>query len=127
MKIVDNFRIFKKIIRKFYKKNTIKHIVHTNGKCFVSYFEHKDWLYFIVDNIEQLNKEITKYIILMIGKELYETKYEEICYLLKNKGINIQFKEGVSGSFNGLILTNRDTYYLIDQMLVPMFYTIEKK
>ena len=72
MKIVDNFRIFKKIIRKFYKKNTIKHIVHTNGKCFVSYWEHKDWLYFIVDNIEQLNKEITKYIILILKLKFWK-------------------------------------------------------
>lgn len=127
MKIVNNFRVFKKIIRKFYKKNSIRCIDHIRGKRFVSYWEYKDWLGFLVDNKEQINKEITDYIIFMIGDELYESKHNEIYSLLENKGIKVRFKEGISGIFNGLMLTNRDAYFLIDQILVPIFYTVEKK
>ena len=121
MKIAKSYREFTKINRKYSKRNMIKRIDHINGRRFVSYWEYKDWVGFIVDSIDKFNENIISYTKDMIGSELYDYKIDGIKFLLLNIGIDVTIKKNnVSGKFMGLILTNRDVYYLIDNMLVPI-------
>lgn len=126
MKIAKSYREFIKINRKYNKKNTIKRIDHINGRRFVSYWEYKDWIGFIVNNLDILDDNIISYTRLMIGEDLYNNKLDEIKFLLSNIGIEVMVKENLIGKFRGLILTNRDVYYLVEDLLVPIYYVIEK-
>ena len=56
---------------------------------------------------------------------------EDIVFLLNNTGLVISVKwskndKTIKGVFGGIVLTNRDAYYLIDDNLVPTFFILEK-
>ena len=72
MKIVDNYRIFKKIIRKFNNRHCVKHVDYFNGRRFVSYWEKEDWLGYRVDSLDKLTPQVMKYIHFMIGEEMMD-------------------------------------------------------
>lgn len=126
MKIAKTYREFIKINRKYAKKNMIKRIDHINGKRFVSYWEYKDWVGYIIDDIDKFDNKVIYYTKLMIGNGLYYIKLDEIKFLLSNIDLEVNFNDGITGKFRGLILTNRDVYYLVDDMLIPIYYKLKK-
>ena len=131
MKLAKTYKYFCKIKRKYNKRNTIKRIGHIHGKRFTSYWEYKDWVGYIIDNIDKLDKYTISYIQLMIGNEWYNHIKEDIAFLLNNTGLVISVKwskndKTIKGVFGGIVLTNRDAYYLIDDNLVPTFFILEK-
>lgn len=131
MKLTKTYKAFCKIKRKYNKRNTIKRIDHIHGKRFTSYWEYKDWVGYVIDNIDKLNKYTISYIRLMIGNEWYNNIKEDIVFLLNNTGSVISVKwskndKAIKGVFGGIVLTNRDAYYLIDNNLVPTFFILEK-
>lgn len=140
MKIVDNFKLFKKIQRKFYKKHCVKRIDHINGKRFVSFWEESDWLGYRVNNSTQLNDEIYRYIRLMVGDEcLNNLNLKELLGCGYSPGIWLK-KEGYKTphNFKGVMLTNRDAYAILEEYdehgvltgqenLYPMWLLIENK
>ena len=132
MKIAETYRDFLKIKRKFYKRNTIKRIDHINGKRFVSYWEHKDWVGFVINNQDKINKATISYIELMVGEEWYNEIENDVIFLLNNIGLDISVKwydteKTINGKFGGIVLTNMDVYYLIDDKLVSLYFRLEKK
>lgn len=132
MKIANTYREFLKIKRKFYKRNMIKRINHINGRRFVSYWEYKDWVAFIITGSNTLNNSINSYLRLMIGDEWYNKIKDDIEFLLNNIGSNIsvtwrKIEKTVTGKFEGIVLTNMDAYYLIDGNLVSLYFSLEKK
>lgn len=140
MRIVDNFKLFKKIQRKFYKKHCVKRIDHINGKRFVSFWEESDWLGYRVNNEAQLNSEIYHYIRLMVGDEcLNNIKIKELLGCGYRSGIRLKKEEyKTPHKFNGVMLTNRDAYAILEEYdehgaltgqenLYPMWLLIENK
>jgi hypothetical protein len=147
MKIAQTYKDFSKIKRKYYKRNTIKRIDHFDGKRFVSYWEKDDWIGYTIPSFltYSTNKSISKEIKLLIGEEDYNETLERVKFLydvsfseklrfhVKNYQNNIIERNGY---FAGVIITNRDAYYLVntekyskdkkDYKLVPMFWYAEK-
>ena len=149
MKILGqyDYHKFLKIKRKYYKRHCVKRIDHFNGKQFVSYWEKDDWIGYIVPSFltYSTDKSISKEIKLLIGEDdynktlrrvkfLYEVGFsEKLKFYVKNYRNNII---EINGYFSGVIITNRDVYYLVntekyskdkkDYALIPMFWLVEK-
>lgn len=147
MKIAQTYKDFSKIKRKYYKRNTIKRIDHFDGKRFVSYWEKDDWIGYIIPSFltYSTNKSISKEIKLLIGEEDYNETLERVKFLydvsfsekLRFHVKNYQnITREINGYFAGVIITNRDAYYLVntekyskdmkDYALIPMFWHAEK-
>ena len=147
MKVAKTYREFSKIKRKFYNRKTVKRIDHFNGRRFVSYWEKDDWVGYVIPSflIYSTDKRISKEIKLLIGEDdynetltrvkfLYDVGFsEKLKFHVKNYQNNIIERNGY---FAGVIITNRDAYYLVntekysknmkDYALIPMFWKIEK-
>lgn len=149
MKILGqyDYHKFLKIKRKYYKRHCVKRIDHFNGKRFVSYWEKDDWIGYIVPSFlaYSTDKSISKEIKLLIGEDDYNETLERVKFLY-----DVSFSEKlkfhvknyrnitreINGYFAGVIITNRDAYYLVntekyskdkkDYQLVPMFWHVEK-
>lgn len=144
MKILGQYEYHKflKIKRKYYKRHCVKRIDHFNGKRFVSYWEKDNWIGYIIpsfltySNDKSVSREIESVIgptlyygTLGIVKNMYDNIWEEYKFSLDNEHL-------YQGFIIGVILTNRDAYYLIsrikyskdkkDYQLVPMFLNVEK-
>ena len=135
MKILGqyDYRTFLKIKRKYYKRHCVKRIDHFNGKRFVSYWEKDDWIGYIIPSFltYSTDKSISREVKSVIGSTLYyDNIWEEYKFSLDNEHL-------YQGFVIGVILTNRDTYYLVsnkkyskdkkDWVLIPMFWKIEKE
>ena len=141
MKVAKTYKEFSKIKRKFYKRNAIKRIDHFNGKRFVSYWEEKDWLCYVVNSFDEyISSNISKYVKDVIGDELYDNILKNVKSLYDNKDKIFHFRHSyngntneIHGSFYHVILTNRDAYFAINSkkdfeyILIPMFWKIEKE
>ena len=141
MKVAKTYKEFSKIKRKFYKRNAVKRIDHFNGKRFVSYWEEKDWLCYVVNSFDEyISENISKYVKDVIGNDLYDNILENVKYLYDNKDKVFHFRHSyngnvneIHGSFCHVILTNRDAYFAINSkkdfeyILIPMFWKIEKE
>lgn len=149
MKILDQYEYHKflKIKRKYYKRHCIKRIDHFNGKQFVSYWEKDDWIGYIVPSFlaYSTDKRISKEIKLLIGEDDYNETLERVKFLY-NTGFSEKIKfhvknyqnitREINGYFAGVIITNRDSYYLVstekyskdmkEYALIPMFWHVEK-
>ena len=144
MKILDQYEYHKflKIKRKYYKRHCVKRIDHFNGKRFVSYWEKEDWIGYIVpsfltySNDKSVSRDVKSvigpilyYDTLDIVKNIYDNIWEEYKFSLDNEHL-------YQGFIIGIILTNRDAYYLVsnkkyskdkkDWVLIPMYWKIEK-
>ena len=70
MKVAKTYKEFSKIKRKFYRRNAIKRVDHFNGKRFVSYWEEKDWLFYVVNSFDEyISSNISKYVKDVIGDD----------------------------------------------------------
>ena len=133
MKIIDSFKKFHKIVRKYFKRHCVKRVDYlSTGRC-VSYWEKEDWIGFAITKPEQLEdigiiKSIENHIDPnpMVCAEFihdFRKKYLKEPYQLFDEG-------GVVYSLRGLILTNRDVYYLVEkdeqQYLRPIYNYKEK-
>ena len=141
MKVAKTYKEFSKIKRKFYKRNAVKRIDHFNGKRFVSYWEEKDWLCYVVNSFDEyISSNISKYVKDVIGNDLYDNILENVKYLYGNKDKIFHFQYSYNentnetyGSFCHIILTNRDAYFAIHSkndyayMLIPLFCHVEKE
>ena len=137
MKIAQTYKDFSKIKRKYYKRNTIKRIDHFDGKRFVSYWEKDDWIGYIIPSFltYSTNKSISKEIKLLIGEEDYNETLERVKFLY-DVSFSEKLRFHVNGYSAGVIITNRDSYYLVntekyskdmkDYALIPMFWHAEK-
>ena len=147
MKIIDqyDYHKFLKIKRKYYKRHCVKRVDHIYGKRFVSYWEKEDWIGYIVPSFYtySLDKSVSKEIKYLIGPDLYNNRLEAV-KLLYNE-IWKEFRSYYNykdnnyveyGYFLGVIITNRDAYFLVsnvkyskdkkDYKLIPMFWNFEK-
>ena len=138
MKIAKTFKEFCKIKRKFYKKNTIKRVDHINGKRFVSYWEKDDWIGYKVKSFDEyMTPSISKYVNDVNGLELYEDTKNIVEYLYNNMDKVVAYQHRYydnmveKGKFIGIILTNRDSYFAIDDngqhKLVSMYWVVKIK
>ena len=118
MKIVDNYRIFKKIIRKFNNRHCVKRVDYFNGRRFVSYWEKEDWLGYRVDSLDKLTPQVMKYIRFMIGEEMMEAFdiaeniKEKPNYLVHGEAGELDLGD-MEYRFDGIMLTNRDAYAIL--------------
>lgn len=109
--------------------------------------EKDDWIGYIVPSFlaYSTDKRISKEIKLLIGEDDYNETLERVKFLydvsfseklrfhVKNYQNNII---EINGYFAGVIITNRDAYYLVntekysknmkDYTLIPMFWHVEK-
>ena len=135
MKIAKDFRTFNKIKRKYYKRHDTIYVVHINGKKFTSYWEKDDWLGYVVKTYDEYKQDrILDYVYWMVGPTTFEeiAKQTEELYNTTN---TVTFKskdEEYTGYFRGVLLTNRDTCYLLEDastkesLLIPMHWTLEE-
>jgi len=147
MKILDqyDYHKFLKIKRKYYKKHCVKRIDHFNGKRFVSYWEKDDWIGYCVPSYlsYSLDESMSKEVKLLIGEDLYNDSLDKVKELYDNIWGEYKFsfnyqneEQSYNGYFAGVIITNRDAYYLVntekysknmkDYALIPMFWHVEK-
>ena len=147
MKIMDQYEYHKflKIKRKYYKRHCVKRVDHFNGKRFVSYWEKDDWIgYIILSYLSYtIDKSMIKEIKSVIGDELYNNTLDIVKDIYDNTWSEYEFsykykdnKQTYKGFVIGVILTNRDAYFLVsdkkyskdkkDYNLVPMFWHVEK-
>ena len=148
MKIMDQYDFYKffKIKRKYYKRHCVRRVNNINGKRFVSYWEKEDWIGYIISSYltyssdEFERQEVRS----LIGSELYEATLNTVKELYNNIWGQYKFsfnykneeKNTYIGYFIGVILTNRDAYFLAsdkqyskskkDYQLVPMWWNAEK-
>lgn len=145
MKILGqyDYHKFLKIKRKYYKRHCVKRIDYFNGKRFVSYWEKDNWVGYVIPSFltystdKSISREVKSvigstlyYDTLDIVKNIYDNIWEEYKFSLDNEHL-------YQGFVIGVILTNRDTYYLVsnkkyskdkkDWVLIPMFWKIEKE
>ena len=140
-----DYHKFLKIKRKYYKRHCVKRIDHFNGKRFVSYWEKKDWIGYIIPSYLSytIDKSMIKEIKLVIGDELYNDTLDIVKDIYDNIWSEYEFsykykdnEQIYKGFVIGVILTNRDTYFLVsdkkyskdkkDYSLIPMFWHVEK-
>lgn len=149
MKIMDlyDYHKFLKIKRKYYKRHCVKRVDHIHGKRFVSYWEREDWIGYIITSYLSytLDKSIIREVKLVISSELYDSTLDTVKDLYNNIWKQYKFyytnpvtneKNEYTGYFIGVILTNRDAYFLVsdkkyskdkkDYQLVPMWWNVEK-
>ena len=116
MKIVDNFRIFNKILRKYRKRHCIKRIDRfSNGKKCTSYWEKEDWLGYIIRPTDTLTPQLREYVRFMVGDEVMNDKKVQE-YL--SCGFNPQLyfikdEDKTPHDYIGIMLTNRDAYAIL--------------
>ena len=111
MKQVTNFRIFKKIVRKYYKRHCIKRADLFNGKRCISYWEKEDWIGYRITEPEQLTDAVKKEIKLEIGEEVFNSiNFEH--YLTVKPNIYFDNVDDV-WKFRGFMITNRDGYVIV--------------
>lgn len=117
MKLVKDFRLFKKILRKYYKRHCVKRIDHIRGKRFVSYWEKEDWLGYRIESVDQFTDKIKKEFRMMIGDEVYSAvDIKE--YLIVHPRVWIE-DEDKTFVVDGFMLTNRDAYAIIREANIP--------
>lgn len=147
MKIVDQYEYhtFLKIKRKYYKRHCVKRVDHIHGKRFVSYWEKDDWVGYIIPSFlaYSTDKSISKEIKLLIGEDLYNDTIENVKLIYDSFWKLYKFYHKYQDTTNeyigysiGLIMTNRDVYYLVsnkkyskdkkDWVLIPMYWNVEK-
>lgn len=133
MKQVNNFRIFNKILRKYYKRHTIKHVDHIHGRRFVSYWEKEDWLGYRIEDSKQLTPEARKYMRLMAGEEVVKALKNIDEFIDGNPTIWFEDEDG-GKYFEGVMLTNRDAYAIIkddftseEEYLYPLYFLVNSK
>jgi hypothetical protein len=149
MKILDQYEYhtFLKIKRKYYKRHCIKRIDHFNGKRFVSYWEKEDWIGYVIQSYltYSLDESMSKEVKLLIGEDLYNDSLDKVKDLYDNiwKQYKFYYDNPVTnerneyiGYFIGVILTNRDAYFLAsdkqyskdknDYQLVPMWWNVKE-
>ena len=130
MKQVNNFRLFKKIVRKYYKRNCVKRVDHFNGKRFVSYWEDRNWIGYRINEPEQLTDAVKKEIRLEVGDYVFD-KIDLAEYLIVKP--NIWFgHEDTTWHFRGFMITNRDAYAIVsdggeDEYLYAIYKLIKAK
>lgn len=149
MKILDQYEYHKflKIKRKYYKRHCVKRIDHFNCKRFVSYWEKEDWIGYVIPSYLSytLDKSIVKEVKWVISSELYDSTLDAVKDLYDNIWKQYKFyydnpitneRNEYTGYFIGVILTNRDAYFLAsdkkyskdkkDYQLVPMWWKIKE-
>lgn len=147
MKIVETYKDFCKIKRKYYKRHTDKKTDILCGKRITSYWEKGDWIGYIIPSYETYtnDKVISKEVRFMIGDEIYNATIETVKKLYKNSGYSKAFTfhyeyqnhQYIDGNwFLGVILTNRDAYYLVsrkkyskeykDYVLIPIHWKVDE-
>lgn len=149
MKILDQYEYHKflKIKRKYYKRHCVKRIDHFNGKRFVSYWEKEDWIGYVIpsfltySNDKSTSREVKSvigptlyYDTLGIVKNIYDNIWEKYKFYYINPVTNE--RNEYTGYFIGIILTNRDAYFLAsdkkyskdkkDYRLVPMWWNVKE-
>ena len=135
MKIAKTYKDFCKINRKYYKKNMVKRVDHINNKRFVSYWEYKDWVGYIVKSFDEyITKKIYAYVKSVVGPDICLETRDKVLYLYNNTDKTIEYKlKGLTegGKFIGIILTNRDAYYAVNDngqhKLIPMHWNFDIK
>ena len=132
MKVIDSFKEFHKIVRKYFKKHCVKRVDYfSTGRC-VSYWEKEDWIGIAITKSEQLEdigiiKSIENHIDpnpMVCAEFIHDVrKYLIEPYQLLDDG-------GIVYNLLGLMLTNRDVYYLVEkdgqQYLRPIYNYKEK-
>ena len=143
MKIAKDFRSFNKIKRKYYKKRTKKVVDFFGKKRCTSYWEIDDWLGYIVKTYEEfLHPEIRDYVEWMVGPDMTEARLEQIAHLYNttepvtfttySNQTDEEWEHKHTGYFRGILLTNRDAYYLLENpetrenKLIPIFWNQDK-
>ena len=149
MKILNqyDYHNFLKIKRKYYKRHCIKRVDHFHGKRFVSYWEKEDWIGYIIPSYLSYttDKSMSKEVKWVISSELYDVTLDTVKDLYDNIWKQYKFyyvdpitneRAEYAGYFIGVILTNRDAYFLVsdikyskdkkDYQLVPMWWNVEK-
>lgn len=128
IKIAKTYREFNKIKRKYNKRHTIKRVDHFNGRRFTSYWEKDDWLGYIIKSYEELKQpNIYNEVKWMVDPDLFNAKLKEIEHLYKTTE-PVTICDNGTGYFRGIMLTNRDAYYLLEDnetkenKLVPFFW-----
>lgn len=111
MRQIKDFRIFRKILRKYYKRHCVMRADRIKGKRFVSYWEKEDWLGYRIDNVEQLNDKIKREIRLAVGDYVFN-KIDLVEYLIVKPNVWFEHDE-TAWSFCGFMLTNRDAYAIV--------------
>jgi len=137
MKIVDNYRIFKKIIRKFNNRHCVKRVDYFNGRRFVSYWEKENWLGYRVDSLDKLTPQVIRYIRFMVGEDVMDAF--DIAENIKEKPNYLADMNDLGDMeyrFDGIMLTNRDAYAILKiddykykkyDYLYPIFKLLGKK
>ena len=114
MRQVNNFRIFKKIIRKYHKRHCVKRIDHFGGKRFISYWEKEDWIGYRIEKLEQLTDAVKKEILLEVGGYVLDAVDLEEYLVVKP---NVWFDDNSDETlyFRGIMITNRDAYAILGE------------
>lgn len=133
MKQVNDFRIFNKIVRKYYKRHTLRKVDIINGKPFVSHWEISDWVGFRIEDSKQLTPKVLKAFRLMVGPEVMDALKNLDEYVDVNPNVWFEGEEG-GKYFQGLMLTNRDAYAIIkddfiseEEYLYPLYFLVNAK
>lgn len=122
MRIIDNgnIRLFNKINRKYYKKNSDKtYFVDHKNKRRVCYWFNRDWVGFTINTKEELyNPYIVNCITEKVGDEWFYENRDLLSSLISKDNPYI-FKtsdkeDAPLATFISLIITNRDFYYLLN-------------
>jgi len=130
MRIIDSFREFHKIVRKYFKRHCVKRVDYfSTGRC-VSYWEKEDWIGIAITKPEQLEDiGIVRSVELMVDPMVRAEFIHDFRKYLKEP--HQLFDEGgIVYNLLGLMLTNRDVYYLVEkdgqQYLRPIYDYKEK-
>ena len=143
MKIAKDFRAFSKIKRKYYKRHTEKRVDHFDGRRFTSYWEKDDWVGYVVKTYEELLRpQIYDYVKWMVSPEILKVRLKQIEYLYNTtepvtfttygNNTDKDWYHEHTGIFKGIIVTNRDAYYLLENLdtkenkLIPIFWNQDK-
>ena len=133
MKQVNDFRIFNKIVRKYYKRHTLRKVYTINGKPFVSHWEISDWVGFRIENVEQLTPKVRTAIRWMVGPEVMNALKNIDEYLVVHPNVLFDH-EKITKVFKGFMLTNRDAYAIVreneernTEELYPLYFLVNAK
>lgn len=144
MKQFKDFKLFKKVIRKYWKKYAVKTHFYSNGKKYTTYWTNNSWCYFLINDPNLLDNPN------IIKRFMFDMTYEDYMQI-KDKWKSLLGKEVIalnsynmhkcSGILNSLVLTNNGAYfgftnfidydgkeYLKDMLqIVPFVYDLQEK
>lgn len=133
MKQVNDFRIFNKIVRKYYKRHTARKVDTINGEPFVSHWEISDWIGYRIEDSKELTPKVLKAFRLMVGPKVMDALKNLNEYVDVNPNVWFEGEKGWK-YFQGLMLTNRDAYAIIkddfisgEEYLYPLYFLVNAK